>query len=61
MGGSLSFIFIEKIKAGYFCTTWLISEGILAETVLPPRAPVDIIYTLIQSSHLLPGQLPLLS
>lgn len=64
MGGSLSFVFTEEIKAGLqwvLCIIWLILEGILAETVLPPQAPVDIIYTLIQLSHLLPGWLPLFS
>lgn len=40
----------EKIKAGLqrvLGAIWLFLGGILAETVLPPQAPVDIIYTLI--------------
>lgn len=64
MGSSLSFIFTEKIKAGLqrvLCAIWLVLAGILAETVLPPQALVDIIYTFIKLSHLLPGWLPLFS
>lgn len=48
--GASAFFFTEKIKAGLqrvLCAIWFFLEGILAETVLPLQAPVDIIYTLI--------------
>lgn len=60
-GRSLRSILTGKIKAGLqsvLRAIWLFWEGILAETVLPPQAPVDIIYTLIELSQLLPGSLP---
>lgn len=50
MGRSLRLIFTEKIKAGLrrvLCAICLFLAGILAEAVLSPQAPVDIIYTLI--------------
>lgn len=50
MGAASALLSLKRSKLGFrevLGAIWLFLEGILAETVLPPQAPVDIIYTLI--------------